>query len=123
MSPEETDLYHRYPHLSMNIVLDRKIGLSEKMRNALMAVHERANGKGFPKGILGHKLPLESQMIQFCKDFDQRTVLRMGKARVDQKEIRDQLVEEDFGKETRFTQAFLESLKRGFGAGPAQPLE
>jgi hypothetical protein len=98
----------------MDVVLDRKIALSEKMRSMFLAVHERADGNGFPKGLFAEKIPIESQMIQFSKEFDRRTVLRIGKARVDQAVVRNQIIAEEIQKMDRFTVSFLDAVKRGF---------
>ena len=113
-TPEELTAYHKYPQISMDVVLDRKIALSEKMRSIFLAVHERADGKGFPKGLFSEKIPIESQMIQFSKEFDRRTALRIGKARIDQSVVRNQMIAEEIQKMDRFTAPFLDSVKRGF---------
>ncbi len=114
LTSSQLEEYKSYPQQSLNVVLDRKIAMTEKMRNMLISVHERSNGKGFPKGSFADKIPIESQMIQFCKEFDSRTVVRLGKPRVEPLKVRDDLVIEESKKMDRFTETFLGALTKGF---------
>ncbi len=112
LTPEQFTSYRKYPQISMDLVLDRKVAMSEKMRTILISVHERADGKGFPKGLFAEKLHVEPQMIQFCKEFDQRTALRMGRARVNPEVVKEQILSEETLNTDRFTPDFLNSLRQ-----------
>jgi len=114
LTAEQLAAYKKYPQQSLDVVLDRKIAMSEKMRNMFISVHEKANGKGFPRGLYAEKIPIESQMIQFCKEFDSRTVLRLGKAKIEADVVRDQLVSDEIQSGERFTPAFLTAIRRAF---------
>jgi response regulator RpfG family c-di-GMP phosphodiesterase len=114
LTPEQLSAYKKYPQRSLDMVLDRKIAMSEKMRTIFISVHEQANGKGFPKGLTGERIPIESQMIQFCKELDARTALRFGKARTQPSTFRNEMVTEEIQKGDRLTPTFLKTVKQAF---------
>lgn len=80
---EEKDGYHKYPRTSLDVLLDRRISIPEKMRQSIVSTHERWDGGGFPAGLAEAKVPLEALLVRFCREFDQRTLLRLGKQRPD----------------------------------------
>lgn len=81
LSKEEVEKYRRMPQRSIDLALNRKLSIPEKLRNIIVGVYEHADGKGFPNGINDQKIMLESQMIRFAKEFDSRIQVKMGRAR------------------------------------------
>ncbi|MEN9723963.1 MAG: hypothetical protein RJB38_1949 [Pseudomonadota bacterium] len=114
LSGDERQVYEKYPHQSLSVLLDRKLSLDESIRNIILSTQETSNGKGFPRHLLGAKIPEESQMIRFSREFDRRTLLRLGKQRQDAAQVRAELVAEDDLKFQAFTPTFLQKLKKGF---------
>lgn len=107
----ELELYRDYPNVSLKIALDRKLSLSEKFRTLVISTHERADGKGFPKGISGPKIPSGSQLIHFCRDLDCGTIVRLGRLRADPSRIRRELLEKDEGV---YSVLFVTQMKKLF---------
>jgi hypothetical protein len=71
------------PGRSLDMVLARKLSISEKQRSMLMAVYENADGSGYPSGFNHEKLTTESQTIRLAKEFDRITLFKLGQAKVD----------------------------------------
>ncbi|OFZ33737.1 MAG: hypothetical protein A2070_13110, partial [Bdellovibrionales bacterium GWC1_52_8] len=111
---EEKAVYRKYPLRSLDVILTRKLPLEEKLRDLMLATHERADGTGFPKGITGRKLTEGAQLIHFCREFDRRTLIRMGVQRVDQKEARVQIINEELNHPGMFSPVFSEKLRQAF---------
>ena len=78
---DERKEYERYPLMSLDIILNRKLSIPENQRNWIVATQETTDGKGFPKQLQGMQAPKESRLIAFCREFDRRTLLRMGQSR------------------------------------------
>jgi HD-GYP domain-containing protein (c-di-GMP phosphodiesterase class II) len=84
---EEALEIRKVPLMSLDTLLSRKIGLDENLRAILLGVYERADGKGYPKGVLQDKLTIESQLVRFAKEFDQRTKLDPGGVRLSPQDV------------------------------------
>ena len=112
MNAEERLHYENHPLISVNRALGRKLPLPEAMKNIIACTHERVDQKGFPNRIRGEKIPLESQMIQFCELLDKNSVVEMGKERVDIQELRKTLFNKEYEARDRFGFGFLEPLKK-----------
>ena len=115
LSPEQKAAYQTYPLKSLNVVLDRKLQIDEKMRDLVLKAHERADGKGLPGKYRDDNIPTEAFLIQFASEVDQRTVVRMGQAAISPEQIYQQLVDEEKKKPGRFTQAFLDKVTAALG--------
>jgi response regulator RpfG family c-di-GMP phosphodiesterase len=73
--------YQRIPLTSLDLALARRLSLPEKLRAIVVAVYENADGTGFPSKFNEFKIPVESQMVRFAKEFDSRIQIRLGQAR------------------------------------------
>jgi hypothetical protein len=82
-SNDELEKYRRLSQRSVDLALNRKLSIPEKLRNIIVGVYEQADGKGFPNGINDQKIMIESQMIRFAKEFDSRIQVKLGRARKD----------------------------------------
>lgn len=111
-SDEEKKAYHSYPQQSMDLVLNRKLSLDQKFRTLMMSTQERADGKGFPKGLVGSKISDAAQLVQFCREFDQRTLLRLGKPRPDYDKVKKDIIMENIEKPGKYNPEFLDKLKK-----------
>lgn len=108
---EEKAAYENYPNLSLEVLLNRKIGLEEKLRLILISTHERNDATGFPKKPNGNKIPIAAQMIQFSRDFDRRTMLVMGRPRPDREKVKQEMFNEDGQSFLKYTSDFWRLMK------------
>jgi response regulator RpfG family c-di-GMP phosphodiesterase len=114
MTPEETMAFQQYPLKSLNVALERKLGMPEKMRDLILCIHEQADGKGFPGKKSGSKIPEHSQLIQFCEQFDRKTLIRMGRQRVDAATAREELIKQELRNLNRYSPILLSKLKHNY---------
>ena len=75
------------PQKSLNLVLDRKLAIDEKIRSIMALIYERSDGTGYPLGVDQHKITLESQMIRLAKEFDSRITFNLGTQRVNPSDV------------------------------------
>lgn len=80
LTKEQKEELKRVPARSLEMVLNRKLAFDEKSRSILMGVYEKADGTGYPAGVNDAKLVIESEIIRLAKDFDNGTLLKMGRA-------------------------------------------
>lgn len=109
LNQEETESIHRIPHQSLNLVLDRKLAIDEKTRSLLDLIYENADGTGYPAGVDLNKLNLESQMIRFSKEFDQRISFDLGEKRQKPEEVLKSLFDQPELKSV-FTEDFKKTV-------------
>ncbi|MDZ4083259.1 MAG: HD domain-containing phosphohydrolase [Bdellovibrionales bacterium] len=94
LTADEVDKYRRLSQRSIDLALNRKLSIPEKLRNIIVGVYEQADGKGFPNGINDQKIMVESQMIRFAKEFDSRIQVKMGRARKDPIEAMKEILDD-----------------------------
>lgn len=94
LSEIESASFRQYPQTSLDLILSRKLSIPENLRLWITSTRERADGKGFPKGLAQDRLPIEPRLIAFCRDFDQRALVKMGKARIDPTDALHELLED-----------------------------
>lgn len=111
LNDEQLAQYRNYPNMSLDLALNRKLALDEKFRALMIATNERADTKGFPKGLNPDKIPTGAQLVQFCRDLDRRTLLRMGKARPRRELVLQAMFDEDAAANKRYTREFWSLLK------------
>jgi response regulator RpfG family c-di-GMP phosphodiesterase len=112
LSGPELEAFHAYPGQSLSLVLNRKLSLAEKQRNWIASTRERIDGRGFPKKIEGDKFQKQARLVAFCREFDQRTLLRMGEARVHPAKILAGMIRGDKEWEARIGAEMLGELDR-----------
>jgi len=111
LTKEEKELYEKHPNTSLNIILNRRLPVEQKIRDILLTTHERTDGKGFPNQVAAAKIPEQAQLIQFSEDFDRRTVVRIGEARVNKALVREECVKAALKYDGRFSPTFTMKLK------------
>ncbi len=112
LNEEDRAHYENHPLISVNRSLGRKLPLPDLMKNVILCTHERADQKGFPNKVRSEKIPMESQLIQFCELLDKNSVVEMGKERIDIQVTRKELFLKEYENKNRFTFVFLEQLKK-----------
>lgn len=106
MSVEEERQLHRVPETSLRAILSRKLSFDEKSRSILVSTYERADGRGYPKGINFEKLSVGAQLVRFAREFDRKTLFRLGAARPKHLEILSAMIKEAL-PDCCYTKAFL----------------
>lgn len=112
LSEAEKVIYRNYPNLGLELLFGRKFSIEEKFRNVLLSTQERADGSGFPRALIGEKISLVAQLVQFCRDYDRRTMLRMGKLRSDRNQIVKDMFLEDGNSFHRYTPEFWKLIRK-----------
>lgn len=116
LNEEELATYHKYPIKSLDLILSRRLPLDQEVKDIIMLCNERADGSGFPLNVKGAKLTNQSQLLGFCLDFDQRTLIRMGERRKTQVDILKDKIREEMASGKSFKMSFLGDLKKAFAA-------
>ncbi len=109
LTPQEYDVMKEHPRLGYNIVC-----AAERPREAhwILHHHERIDGTGYPEGLAGDDIPLESRVILVADAFEAITADRPYR----QHRSVDAAVEElRRGKGTQFDAECVEALVRAIG--------
>jgi response regulator RpfG family c-di-GMP phosphodiesterase len=112
MSEEDKNTYKFHPQTSLNKVLSRKVPIPDKIKNIVMATHEKNDKTGFPNRPESHRIPKEAFLIQLGEKLDHASVLDFGKARVSPKEARKIVVAEEMSKGGTFPAELLIRLSQ-----------
>lgn len=107
----ERDEYIKHPSISLDVVLERKLPISPAVRNIISCTHERIDGKGFPRGLQGEKVPKIAELIQIAELIDQATCVRLGQARVDKSAFMKAFFEREF-EQRRFSIDLIAQLSK-----------
>jgi hypothetical protein len=101
----------KVPQLSFDKMLLKKISIDNKSREIILSTHERADGTGYPRGIRGGNLSIESQLIRFAREFVDKNVPLFGETIPDPKlTIRSLILDAKPG--TIYTESFLSLLSK-----------
>jgi len=64
----EWEIMKQHPSLGLDIL--QKLGTLQREAEILIAHHERWNGQGYPRGLVGEEIPLEARIISVADTFD-----------------------------------------------------
>ncbi|MGI6751211.1 MAG: HD domain-containing phosphohydrolase [Anaerovoracaceae bacterium] len=110
LTKEEFAIIKEHPLRGYQIL--SSISLFHEIAPIVLNHHERIDGNGYPNGLKGEQIPLESKIISIVDAFDAMTSNRQYRSNFDYQIAISQLQE---GKETQFcgscVDAFLEVLK------------
>lgn len=81
LAPDQASDYRVYPRKSLQVLLDRKLQITESMRVVICSKHERADGSGFPNRLKSERIPEECRFILLGDLFDIKTTLKLGQKR------------------------------------------
>ncbi|MBI4232945.1 MAG: HD domain-containing protein [Chloroflexi bacterium] len=68
LTPEEFGVMKRHPLLGLDIL--RRVGSLEQEIGVIRGHHEWFNGKGYPDGLQGEKIPLEARILSVADVYD-----------------------------------------------------
>ncbi|QXE90721.1 HD domain-containing phosphohydrolase [Geomonas subterranea] len=74
LTPEEFKIVMKHPEWGCEVV--RKANLSKTVQNIVLYHHERFDGKGYPHGLAGSKIPIEAQIVATADICDALTMDR-----------------------------------------------
>ncbi len=70
LSPSEWDQVRRHPEMAARILAAREL---TDIREWVLARHEQPDGHGYPRGISGDDIPLESRILAVAESYDAMT--------------------------------------------------
>jgi len=73
LSEEEWRMMRRHPLIGAEIIGDHESELLVTARNVALTHHEKWDGSGYPRGLVGEDIPLEGRIAAICDVFDALT--------------------------------------------------
>ncbi len=107
LTPREREIVETHPLLGEKILAP--IEQLEEVRRIVRACHERWDGKGYPEGLAGEEIPLESRIIFACDAFHAMTTDRPYRRALSVDEARRRLAE---GARTQFDPDVVDACLR-----------
>lgn len=78
---EERTLYYKHPERSLNYIKKKRMIVSESVEKMIAQHHEMYNGQGFPKQLVGDRLPEASQILILADQFQYLMEVKEGHKR------------------------------------------
>ena len=79
LTPEERGLMQRHPEIGFRILSGSKSDLLELAAEIALTHHEKVDGSGYPKGLVGDEIPFEGRVAAVADVFDALTSNRVYK--------------------------------------------
>ncbi|MGM0380210.1 MAG: HD domain-containing phosphohydrolase [Bacillota bacterium] len=111
LSKKEYEIMKKHPKYSFKIL--KNIDDFDSIAKNVLYHHEYINGKGYPEGIKGNKIPIISRIISIADAFDAMTTDRVYREKLSKKEAIKELKRccgTQFDK--RLVQLFIQVLKK-----------
>lgn len=70
LTPQEWELMKNHTVIGADILSGYRSGLLQVARNIALTHHEKWNGLGYPRGLVGIEIPLEGRIVSLCDSFD-----------------------------------------------------
>ena len=114
LSPAEWDQVRRHPEMAARILAANDLS---DIREWILARHEQPDGHGYPRGLSGDEIPLESRILAVAEAFDAMTSTRPYRGAKD----RDDAIAE-LGRYAgiQFDGAVVDALVEVLGSVPVQ---
>ena len=77
LSPSEWDQVRRHPEMAARILAAREL---TDIREWVLARHEQPDGHGYPRGLVGDQIPIESRILAVAESYDAMTSERPYRA-------------------------------------------
>lgn len=90
LTDNEFSIIKRHPAIGSDI-LD-KVTMFPELRTGARWHHERVDGRGYPDGLTGDKIPLEAKIIAVADAYDAMTSNRSYRPLMEQAKVREQIV-------------------------------
>ncbi|MBF0179894.1 MAG: response regulator [Magnetococcales bacterium] len=76
LSDEEWQVMRRHPEIGAGIIGEHASPLLEKARLVALTHHEKWDGTGYPRGLVGENIPVEARIVAIADVFDALTTRR-----------------------------------------------
>jgi HD-GYP domain-containing protein (c-di-GMP phosphodiesterase class II) len=116
LTPAERREMNLHPEIGARILAP--VPFLQPVRPIVEASHERWDGKGYPKGLAGEEIPLESRIVFVCDAFHAMTTDRPYRAALPEKEAIRRL---KLSAGTQFDSAVVGAFVRLHGDGRLHP--
>lgn len=90
LTEEEFDEVRRHPEIGYRIL--SSVNDMAEMADYVLSHHERWDGKGYPRGLVGEAIPLQSRMIAIADAFDAMTSERSYRASMTEEDAAAELL-------------------------------
>ena len=105
MGRDEKDIYEKHPEEALDVIAQKRINLDVVLKKAITQHHERVDGSGYPKKLIGHVISVEAQIIGIADTFDHLTSVTEGRPRLDPVGAIEEMI-----KSRQFDNGFLEKI-------------
>jgi HD-GYP domain-containing protein (c-di-GMP phosphodiesterase class II) len=110
LSETEWRVMRRHPAMGANLL--RSIAGFGPVRTAILAHHERFDGRGYPLGLAGTRIPIEARLICVVDAYDAMTSERPYRSALSHAEAIERL---NRGAGTQFDPAMVEAVESVLG--------
>lgn len=76
LNDEESSIMRKHPLIGFQVLQDSPSKYLQKGAEIALAHHERYDGKGYPKGLVGKKIPVSARIVAIADVFDALTSKR-----------------------------------------------
>jgi len=90
LTDEEFEAMKR--HTTFGYELLKRAGVSEVAQNIALCHHERWDGQGYPRGLVGTDIPTEARVVALADVYDALTTVRSYKDAMPAQEARDRIL-------------------------------
>lgn len=109
---EEWEIMRRHPLIGEEIIASTELEGSQKSALVIRHHHEHFNGDGYPDGLVGEEIPIQSRIISIADGYDAMAVIRSYHRPRKHSEIMDILFSETGKKyDPDIMQIFLEIIE------------
>jgi HD-GYP domain-containing protein (c-di-GMP phosphodiesterase class II) len=112
LTKEELAKYQQHPIYSINKCLEKKVPLTDDLKNIMMSTHEKMDRTGFPKKMGSGEISKESQLLHFCEIVDQRLLLKMGEKAENARDLQMKILEEEISQKRALDFQLSSQLKQ-----------
>lgn len=100
-TPEELATYQSHPQASIRLIKERRMNVSEKVCSIIEQHHERFDGTGYPKKLIGPRILSEAQVLMIADLLTELTEVKEGFPRVSINEAIQKICDEGFRDPSR----------------------
>lgn len=93
---EQKQKYMLHPTLSLNLLKEKRISITTKISDTIERHHERIDGKGFPKQMLEHRIPVEAHILAYADALEYLTRKESAFGKLSLEEIHKKIEKELF---------------------------
>jgi putative nucleotidyltransferase with HDIG domain len=105
LTPEEYEMMKTHPAKGAKII--ERLRFLKEAADVVKYHHERVDGKGYPEGLMGEKIPMMARILHVCDTFDAMTSSRPYREALSLESTLDELREH---RGTQFDEAVVDAL-------------